>query len=61
MAELIAISDYDSDYKLTFEEFYKCFDPMFEPPKESELLHMLFRPIQDPAKYLMVFAKKVNG
>ena len=45
MAELIAISDYDSDYKLTFEEFYKCFDPMFEPPKESELLFILFRPI----------------
>lgn len=33
--ELIAITDVNSDYKLTFEEFYKCLDPNFEPPKEK--------------------------
>jgi len=33
--ELIAITDKNSDYKLGFEEFYKCLDPGFEPPKEK--------------------------
>jgi len=33
--ELIAITDINSDYKLEFEEFHKCLDPTFEPPREK--------------------------
>jgi len=33
--ELIAITDSNSDYKLEFDEFHKCLDPTFEPPKEK--------------------------
>merc|ERR1712142_347498 len=33
--ELIAITDKNSDYKLGFDEFYKCLDPEFSPPKEK--------------------------
>jgi len=33
--ELIAITDKNSDYKLEFEEFHKCLDPEFEPPREK--------------------------
>lgn len=33
--ELIAITDINSDYKLTFEEFFKALDPAFQPPKEK--------------------------
>lgn len=31
---LIAISDEDADWELTFHEFMKCVDPAFKPPKE---------------------------
>jgi len=33
--ELIAITDINSDYKLEFEEFHKCLDPAFDPPKSK--------------------------
>lgn len=33
--ELIAITDINSDYKLGWDEFYKCLDPKFEPPREK--------------------------
>lgn len=32
MNELLAVTDDDSDYKLSFDEFYKCFDPSYTPP-----------------------------
>jgi len=35
MSELLAITDEDSDYKLTFDEFHKCFDPAFVPPHQQ--------------------------
>lgn len=33
--ELVALSDDDSNYMLTFEEFHKCFDPEFQPPRQK--------------------------
>jgi len=45
---LIAITDYNSDYKLEFEEFFKCLDPKFSPPKEKcELGGMVYEDGED--------------
>jgi len=35
MGELIAITDYNSDYKLEFDEFHECLNPSFKPPVEK--------------------------
>lgn len=32
--ELMAITDYNSNYKLDFEEFHECLNPAFHPSKE---------------------------
>jgi len=46
--ELIAITDMNSDYKLAFEEFFKCLDPGFSPPKEKcELGGMVYEDGED--------------
>jgi len=46
--ELIAITDKNSDYKLGFDEFYKCLDPEFSPPKEKcELGGMIYEDGED--------------
>lgn len=34
VSELMAITDANSDYKLEFDEFHRCLDPDYEPPKE---------------------------
>lgn len=34
LSELIAITDINSNYKLEFDEFHKCLNPEFHPPKE---------------------------